>query len=192
LRGGAAGGYSLIEVLFASFLLLVVAISIIPMFTRALQSNLAGGRSSAIATFVASDMEQANQKFIDHEDFDLVGTDFVNVATQYWNLGTSDSDGDGRQLLGDEVWQDDNSSGSILWERTTEVRKYGVSDILPVVDTTGTILTGYGENPRIFDLPLSPSEEGAKHLVEFRVQIKPYTESFGVGKRMTVSHFRTY
>jgi len=191
-RGRAAGGYSLIEVIFATFLLLIVAISIIPMFTRALQSNLAGGRSSAMATFAASDMEVVNQKIIDHGDYDLVGTNFVSVATQYWNLGKDDTEGEGNKQLGDEVWQDDNSTGMILWQRTTEVRKYAVSDILPIVDTSGTALVGYGENPRIFDLPLKPSEEGAKHLVEFRVQIQPYGESFGVGKRMTISHFRTY
>ena len=197
LRRGAAarypgGGYSLIEVLFASFLLLVVAISIIPMFTRALQSNLAGGRASAMATFAASDMEVVNQKTIDHEDYELEGTDFVSVATEYWNMGTDSTDNEGNKYLGDEVWQDDDTTGMILWERTTEVRKYAVSDILPIVDTSGTTLTGYGENPRIFDLPLKPSEEGSKHLVEFRVQIKPYGNVFGAGKQITISHFRTY
>ena len=191
-RGSAAGGYSLIEVLFASILLLVVAISIIPMFTRALQSNLAGGRSSAMATFAASDMEVVNEKAIDHEDYALEGTDFVNVATQYWNMGEGAADGESNAYLGDEVWQDDDETGMILWQRTTDVRKYAISDILPIVDTSGTTLVGYGTHPRIFDLPLKPGEEGSKHLVEFRVQIEPFSESFGAGGQITISHFRTY
>lgn len=188
---GPVAGYSLIEVLFASFLLLVVAISIIPMFTRALQSNLSGGRSSSMATFAASDMEAVNEKNIDHDDYALAGSDFISLATEYWNMGT-DPTGEGNTYIGDEVWQDDDTTGTILWERNTAVRKYAVSDILPIVDTSGTTLVGYGVNPRMFDLPLKPSEEGSKHLVEFRVQIKPYAEVFGAGRQITISHFRSY
>ena len=192
-RPRRTAGYSLIEVLFASFLLLVVAVSIIPMFTRALESNLAGGRASAMASFAAANLEEANQKRIDHEDYDLDTATVLGFDPEYWSLGDA-SDDDGNKFLGDEVWQSTDTDGLILWERNLTVRKYAVADILPTVSTDGSTVTGFGEHPRIFDLPLKPSEESFTHLVEFRVEIKPHSDTVPVdsGQRMTISHFRTY
>ena len=45
-RGDA--GFSLVEGLIAAALLLVIAVSILPLFTRALKSNLSGGRASQL------------------------------------------------------------------------------------------------------------------------------------------------
>ena len=135
----SSAGYSLLEVLFASFLLLVVAVSIIPMFTRALQSNLIGARASSQANFVSANLEALNEKLIDHEDYDLTGGDFVAISPQYWWLGASE----GNDTLGDEQWKTtDADGGLILWQRSLEVRKYSVSDILPTVSIDGTDITG--------------------------------------------------
>lgn len=198
------GGFSLLETLFAAVLLFVVSVSILPLFTRALQSNMAGGWSNVMSNFVGEDIEAANQMNLDHEDFDLPAGGVLDLGAQYWNSGAADA-GESNQTLGDGKWQDDTGgSGQILWMRRAKVRKYSFADIgsgTISADGSSTLVT-LG-NPELFDTPLSTDDgaDGYKaHLTEFRVTVQPCRNCDGsepeqflnVGQRMTVSHFRAY
>ncbi len=190
-RGGGAAGYSLLEVLFASLLLLVVAVSILPLFTRALQSNLSGGRASNMTNFAASDIEAANQRTINHPAYDLEGQETVNLGRRFWNLVV---DSTGRNAyIGDEQWEaDDTGDGVFVWERSTTVRKYSISDITPLVQPDGTTLSALG-HPYKYDSPLT-LDDSSVHLSEFRVTIRPNQDNLpaATGRRLTVGHFRAY
>ena len=204
------GGYSLVEVLLASAILLVITVSILPLFSRSLQSNLTGGRASQMATFTAHDIEGANQRFVDHPAWNL-GTDTcegaldpcLKISTNYFSV-------EDEATIGDEEWEPDTSGGGLfLWERTTNLRKYTYADILPGnIDLgSGTAVVPLGDgHPELFDRPLS-SDTGAAgnsvHMVEYRVTVEPYkgTQISGSSTplldgtrqmQMTSGHFRTY
>lgn len=197
-------GFSLLETLFAAVLLAVVAVSILPLFTRALQSNRAGGWSSVMSNFAGADIETANQMVIDHEDFDLPAGGVLETGAQYWNSGAVDT-GEANKLIGDEQWEDDPSGpGLVLWVRNSKVRKYSFADIsVGTISSDGSpTLLSLG-HPELFDRPLD-NDDGADgykaHLTEIRVTVQPCrgcdgseSEQFlALGQRTTVSHFRAY
>ncbi|MCG8459483.1 MAG: prepilin-type N-terminal cleavage/methylation domain-containing protein [Holophagales bacterium] len=59
-------GLTLIEVLFSLLILLVIALSVIPLFSRAIQSNRRGALATQVASFMSSSAEQINQTVINH------------------------------------------------------------------------------------------------------------------------------
>lgn len=198
------GGFSLLETLFAAALLFVVSVSILPLFTRALQSNTAGGWSNVMSNFVGEDIEAANQMTLDHEDLDLPAGGTLDLGSQYWNSGTVDT-GDANRILGDGKWQaTPDGPGLVLWMRRSKVRKYSFADIgdgTISADGSSTLVTlGH---PELFDSPLT-NDDGADgykaHLTELRVTVQPCRACDGtepeqflnLGQRMTVSHFRAY
>ncbi len=192
----AVAGFSLVEVLLASALLLVVVVSIMPLFSRALQSNAIGGQASAMATFSMEDLEEGNQATVDHAEWKLGGSggtmvdDALVFAKEYWSGAAEDQ-------LGDGGWQPDNSSGDLfLWERSAKVRKHSYADVLPGnLEVSGSGLTQVG-HPELYDVPF-PNETGAKgknlHILEIRVTIQPYTGlPLSQGQQMTVGHYRAF
>lgn len=203
-RKMANGGFSLLESLFAAALLFVVAVSIIPLFTRALQSNAAGGWSNVMTNFVGENLESANQMVLDHENLDLPINGVLQVDAQYWNSGATDS-ADGDRIIGDGGWEDDpDGPGLVLWMRRASVRKYSFADIsIGTISADGSDTLIPLGNPELFDSPLT-TDDGANgykaHLTEIRVTVQPCRrcngdepdEFLALGQRMTVSHFRAY
>lgn len=209
LRGDASAGYSLLEVLLAGALLAMISVSIIPMFTRALESNSVGGRASVMSTFAGGDLEAANQATIDHPDWDLAPGGVLDLGTEYWNAGLGDTLQGFNRKVGEGEWQDNaDGPGLVLWSRRTKVRKYSFADIIPGTISVegGTDLIPLG-HPELFDSPLDDDDAGDAnkvHLVEFRVTVKPCrncdedddnpdaVDQATLGQKMTVGHFRSY
>ncbi|MCP3961586.1 MAG: hypothetical protein GY719_27405 [bacterium] len=193
-------GFSLVEGLIAAALLLVVAVGILPLFMRALESNISGGRSSQITTFVSADIEAVNQLIVDRDEWDLTGSDFLtldvgtNTGTDFWDIGTL-SDGVQPARLGDEEWVDEetDATGPILWSRDMVLRKYSLGDvqILAGTDATADALVTVG-HPMLFDSPLDTDLNA--HLTEIRVTIQENRAEIpsASGQRITVGHFRTF
>ncbi len=191
-------GFSLVEVLLASALLLVVVVSIVPLFTRSLSSNAAGGRASAMSTFAMENLEEANQGTVDHPYWEIGGTlssatmtgNVLDFGKEYWSVAAEGQ-------LGDEGWQEDTTGGGLfLWERSIKMRKFTYADVLPGnLDVTGSGLTALG-HPELYDSPLGDeSGPAAKtiHLLEIRVTIQPHTGlPLSQGQQMTVGHYRTF
>lgn len=193
-------GFSLVEGLIAAALLLVVAVAILPLFMRALESNISGGRSSQISTFVSADIEAVNQLIVDRDEWDLTGANFLtidvgnNTGTDYWDIGMA-TNGAQPSRLGDENWVDEESdaTGLILWSRDVVLRKYTLGDIqiLAGTDPTADSLVTVG-HPMLFDAPLT-SDLNA-HLTEVRVTVQENRDEIPAtsGQRITVGHFRTF
>jgi hypothetical protein len=190
-RPGSAG-YSLLEVLFSAALLLVISVSILPLFTRAMESNVAGGRATTMSTLVAADIETVGQTTVDHPDWNIT-SGVADLGTQFYNAGVP-----GSSHLGEAGWEEDRTDpGLYLWQRSTEVRKYSYADVIPgtvsVGDETTLVTRGH---PELYDQPLD-DDDGADaanaHVVEFRVVINPDSSAADtVGQRMTVGHYRAY
>ncbi len=203
--GARAGeeGFSMLEGLFAAALLLVVAVSTLPLFMRAIESNTRGGRSSQASTFVTAELEELSQASIDRADWQLTGsnTDVLTFTRRYWDLGNLHSEGTPARL-GDESWVDNraDAAGPILWTRDFEVRKYSFADIHVTIDVEGSTLTSLGD-PRLFDTPLTTDTGGDTnnaHITEFRISLEQDRQQattdalLNVGQRMTVGQFRVY
>ena len=194
-RSGEAG-FSLVEGLIAAALLLVVAVSVLPLFTRALESNISGGRSSQLSTFVTADIESVNQMLVDRDEWDVAASGgTLDLGTTFWDLGPLFDTAGVPDTLGDEAWVDavTDAQGPVLWSRNISVRKYSLADlqILAGTDVAEDALTAVG-NPMLFDMPLTDDEDA--HIVEVRVSIKENRDALpvGSGKRITVGHFRAF
>ncbi len=203
-------GFSLIEGLMAAALLLVVAIAVLPLFMRALESNVRGGRASEVSALATGELEMINQATVDRDDWQLTGggVDVRQTGTRFWDLGKLATGGT-PALIGDEKWIDpaDTAAGPILWTRQLDVRKYSFADVHTSITVGDVDLATLGD-PRWFDSPLTTELDGDlnnAHITEFRVHIredrdgKPAvytypssTTTVWMGQRMTIGHFRTY
>jgi type II secretory pathway pseudopilin PulG len=120
-RSPAAAGFSVVEVLIAAAIFLIIAVGILPLFTRAMNSNLIGndymnaanhGRSG-LENFMQVDFESPNLTL----DPGATSKDFVD----YWTAGDPNK-------AGDEKWVTTVPAGQLaLWTRTGTVRQYGIS-----------------------------------------------------------------
>lgn len=189
-------GFSLVEGLIAAALLLVIAVSVLPVFTRALESNIAGGRSSQLSTFVSADIEAVNQMLVDRDDWSVAATGGVrDLGTMYWDIGPLFGAAGVPDRLGDEEWIADpaTAQGPVMWSRNVSVRKYSLSDlqILAGTDVAEDELAAVG-NPMLLDQPLTEDDDA--HLVEVRVTIRENRAALPAasGQRITVSHFRAF
>lgn len=193
-RGQA--GFSLIEGLMAAGLLLVIAVSILPLFTRALESNVSGSRSSQMSTFVSADLEEVNQLTVDRDEWEVAASGGVRtLIPMFWDTGPLFSTPGIPEQLGDEQWIDDadDALGLVIWSRNVSIRKYSLSDlqILAGTDVGDDVIVAAG-HPMLLDTPL-PDDESA-HLTEVRVSIRENRNSIpvGSGRRITVGHFRAF
>lgn len=198
--GSREAGFSLVEGLMAAGLLLVVAVSVLPLFMRALESNTRGGRSSQLSTLGIAAIEEINQATVDREDFQLTGavSGVRETGTMYWEMGPLYEGESAPAVIGDEKWiADDNDAVSpILWLRDIDVRKYSFADVHTSISVGDAELSTLGD-PRWFDSPLETDDAGDlynAHVTEFRVHIKQNREGIPIdsAQRLTVGYFRTF
>lgn len=189
-------GFSLIEGLIAAALLLVIAVSILPIFVRAIDSNLSGGRASQLSTFVSADIEGVNQEPVDQDAWDVAASltpGVLDLGDDFWDIGPPLPG----LKLGDEKWvdleTDATGPGSLMWSRNVSIRKYSLSDVQILIgtDPAAGLVTG-GVSPMLFDNPLTDDSEA--HIAEVRVTLKERRDALPAasGKRMTVGHFRSF
>lgn len=124
LPGGRRRGFSLLEVLVAAVLFLMIAIGILPLFTRSIVSNAEGFDHTRVATFARARGEEFVQLPFDGPQLTLVsGTE--RVFDEYYSQSSSDWV-DGTAPVGDPG----------LWTRTTTIRQFNVADLTtPLADT---------------------------------------------------------
>lgn len=123
-RTGSAGGFTIIEVLVAAVLLLMIAVGILPMFTRSIVSNAEGFDHSQVTNFARTRAEEFFQLPFDNPDLTVTaGTELV--FDEYYSQSTS-------------KWVDGAAppEDTALWTRTTTVRQFSVTDLTtPLADT---------------------------------------------------------
>jgi type II secretory pathway pseudopilin PulG len=111
------GGFSLIEVLIASVLLLFIALGIIPMFVMAMQSNVAGQDHTVAANHARGRLEQLMQLPFDDPILTITAgtergwTEIFDETTDSWIL-----------LVGDPP---DRTN----WLRQTTIRQFDAEDL---------------------------------------------------------------
>lgn len=143
LRRGAAG-FSLIEVVISSLMLLMMAASVLPVFTKAAASNELGRQYSDLANIARSRAEELMQLPFDAKALTITsGTELVaderySAISNRWLSSSQVADGD-----------------RILWMRRTTVRQYGIAN-LENLDTP---------------LPAGTPEEGV-HVKEILVEVR--------------------
>lgn len=143
-RCRADAGFSLIEVLVASVILLVILLGIIPLFLRSMSNRQSGLESTAVGSYARTRAETLLELPFDHPQLTVpAGKDELEMV-EYLPLG-------------DREWTtDDAAADGAAWVRTTHVRQFGSGDLLDG-DTDGDgdsldrPLPG-GTNPRSIQL----------------------------------------
>ena len=158
-------GFSLIEVLVAATILLVIALGLIPLYTRSIRSNVEGFDYTHVSNFAKSRAEEYKQlPFASPDltvpvgDVELEVPDFYSSQEHRW--------------LDETEWAAAESDGDVaLFTRTTTVRQFAVGDLTTPLD---------GGQPA--------------HLKEITVAVQGSRESghvFGAGKVIAVRVFKS-
>ena len=156
-------GFSLIEVLIASLILLFVALGIIPLFTMAAQSNLQGSENTKAANHARERLEQLWQMGFNDEYVTILGGE-ERAHTEYYDEAA-------------EVWTPlfGAPPAGTLWTRHTVIRQFAVDDL----DTPITAEQATADPVRV-------------QLKEMTVEIGTTREAgpFGGGKNITVRAYK--
>jgi type II secretory pathway pseudopilin PulG len=154
-RRAAAAGFSVVEALIAAAILLIIAIGVLPLFTRAIMDNQAGNDSSTVTNFARSQVEDRFQLNFNDANLTLPVSGATELATtDSWAQGVPNEIADNT-----EGWYAGapTDKGPLLWTRTTTIRQYNVNDL----DDNGQ-----------FDTPLAgTTDPGQVHLKEIEVNL---------------------
>lgn len=162
-------GMSLVEALIAMALLLMVAIGILPLFTRAMINNAAGSEATNVANHARHRLEELGQLPFENVGITVAAGSQLLVNDVYFT-------GD-HNLRGDELWAAAGAgTGSRIRGRATRVRQFQLvnppgpidNDLDGVVDDLGG-LQDSGPVDGEFDDPLPAT------VVDSRVHVKEVT-----------------
>jgi len=119
-------GFSLIEVLVAALLLMVIALGLIPLFTRAMLDNANGRDATSSTNFDRSQIEALNAIPFDYTVKTLVAGQPYLQTDAYFSRGTLNVDNDSG-----EGWQAGvpSNPAAVRWTRRTRIRQYQAVDI---------------------------------------------------------------
>lgn len=112
-------GFSLVEVLVIAVLVAIVLLSLVPLYSRSMVSNQEGWRATEAVAFGRTELEDKSAVELDRPEIVVAGADTDNTQDLVW----SDED---------QEWldpADPDAPGLVLWERTTRVRLFSISDL---------------------------------------------------------------
>jgi len=164
-------GLSLIEALIAMALLLLMAIGILPLFTRAMVNNAAGSEATHSANHARHRLDELGQLPFNNDALEVTAGNELLLQDRYFSGN--------QHLQGDEDWDAVGAgSGFELWDRTTRVRQFRLVFPPGAVDTDldGVIdaLSGLDDtdDDGEFDAPLGPTPDlSSIHLKEIAVEL---------------------
>ena len=148
---GSAAGMSLIEVVIASFILLVIALGVLPLFTRSMASNASGADSTYVANMATERAEELMQLDYAAEPLRIGLGDQERVYNEVYVAATDTKP---------EGWIDGTEATATTagrtpqWTRVTTIRQYNVNDLSTPVP---------GEDP------LNPNPSAQIKEIEVRV-----------------------
>jgi hypothetical protein len=155
-------GFSLVEVLITAVMVLAVALSTIPMFTRSMVNNTAGKDATEVANEARRQLERLLELPFGNPELVLLG-------------GTERETSEYFSLL-DRAWHAyplPAGSAGVLWTRITTVRQYALPALSDGVLETAEALA--------FD-----AHPEAVHMKEIEVRVEQAGSAFGPSKRITL------
>jgi type II secretory pathway pseudopilin PulG len=123
-RRRAESGFSMIEALIAAGILLIIAVGLLPVFTRAVQDNVTGNDASQATNNSRTRVEEMLGVPFDNLVMTVPVGSTQRQTIESWAQGTVDQTGDAN-----EGWWPNapTNRGTLLWTRTTRVRQYSIS-----------------------------------------------------------------
>lgn len=120
-----ARGFSIVETLIASLILLFIALGIVPIFARAIRDNSSGSDSSQATNHARARVEEALQLPFNNQALTVTGAATAAQTVDFWAQGSPDLSGEAA-----EGWVSARPADShVLWTRTLQVRQFGISDL---------------------------------------------------------------
>lgn len=177
-RGDA--GFSIIEALVAAAILLVIALGLLPVFSRSINDNVTGSDATQATNSGRTQLEELLQMPFNNQRLVVAAGSTSAVTTDYFTRGLSGSGTDTYQIgSASEGWTTTVSGrGPVLWNRTTTLKAYSISDL-----DDGTL-----------DTPLDGgTDPSAIHLKQIEVLIEnPKKDLFGNGQGITLTVIKAF
>lgn len=155
-------GFTLVEVLITSVMVVTIALSTVPMFTQAMVNNAAGMDSTEVSNEARGHLERLVELPFSSPELTLTsGSD--RQTSEYFSTLT-------------KTWHPyplPVGSAAVLWTRVTTVRQYGLPSLADQVLDPAEGLA--------FD-----THPEAVHLKEIEVVVEQTGAAFGPAKRITL------
>lgn len=177
----------MLEVLIATGVMLVIALSVLPLLLRSVANNTRGGEATQAASFAGAQLDALLQMPFDRGPMVLADTTAETVMVETQTLAADVSVPELMVEPPDARWQDGDvaDTETMQWRRTTRVRQFGLTDLEP---DPGTGLTS-------LDQPL-PGGTAAQfvHLKEVEVRIESGREAgaLGAGQDLTIRVLKAF
>ena len=125
-RRAPQAGFSMIESLIAAAILLMIALGLLPLFSRSIMDNSNGNDLTQGSNHGKTQLEELIQVPFNNEAVTVPGGANELEVVNSWAQGDPDETNDA-----DEGWwpPDPTDKGTVLWTRTTRVRQYSVSSL---------------------------------------------------------------
>lgn len=122
----AEAGFSLIEALIAAAILLVIALGLIPLFTRSIVDNSLGNDATQASNHGKTHLEELLQLPFNNQRLTVPAGGAQLQAVDTFALGNQNQIGDAA-----EGWWPGapTDKGRVAWTRTTTVRQFGIGDL---------------------------------------------------------------
>lgn len=179
-RRGEAG-FSIVEALIAAAILLVIALGLLPLFSRAINDNVSGNDATQATNSSRTELEELLQMPFGNQRMVVASGQTKTETKDYYTRAKEDSTG--AYEIGDatEGWTTDATAsgrGPVLWHRTTTVQQYGITDL----------------NDGKLDTPLDGSmQANFVHLKQIQVVIEnPKKDLFGNGQGITLTVIKAF
>lgn len=179
VRRGEAG-FSIIEALIAAAILLIIALGLLPVFSRAINDNVTGNDATQATNGSRTELEELLQMPFNNQRVVVAGGQTKAETKDFYTRAKADAS-TGAYQIGDatEGWTADATGrGPVLWNRTTTVQQYGITDL----------------NDGKLDTPLDGSTQANfVHLKQIQVQIdNPKKDLFGNGQGITLTVIKAF
>ncbi|HEY2294697.1 MAG TPA: prepilin-type N-terminal cleavage/methylation domain-containing protein [Thermoanaerobaculia bacterium] len=179
VRRGEAG-FSLIEALIAAAILLIIALGLLPVFSRSINDNVTGNDATQATNGSRTELEEMLQLPFNNQRMVVAGGETQTQTKDFYTRAKTDPS-TGAYEIGDatEGWTADASGrGPVLWNRTTTVQQYGITDL----------------NDGKLDTPLDGSTQANfVHLKQIQVLIEnPKKDLFGNGQGITLTVIKAF
>lgn len=179
VRRGEAG-FSIIEAIIAAAILLIIALGLLPVFSRSINDNVTGNDATQATNGSRTELEELLQMPFNNTRIVVASGQTQTQTKDFYTRAKADPS-TGAYEIGDatEGWTADATSrGPVLWNRTTTVQQYGITDL----------------NDGKLDTPLDGSTQANfVHLKQIQVLIEnPKKDLFGNGQGITLTVIKAF